>query len=344
MNGTKPGCCFEIADLHASAGKLAEAEEFCRQAETLERDRIERARGREEEDDVLEELFGNVARVRADIAQSRGDLAEESRQRALAVVHAYAFQVRPPQAVPCENDPQRYEGGPDPYTDFFYREMSDRAAFRIADLIAAGQLDAAGEMARQLAACWQRQDLGETADVLRQVAGSPPGPRPEALRHALFPPPFDAQHGDLDGYIEDGLELAADVRADHAVTPHLKPRARASAVNSDSSAGRITFRLRVGVTGHRGLQTSQSWNVAIREQLGRLIDRLEHEATTTVELAVISQLAGMVVTGSWSSRCSSSAKNNSSKPGWKRCSPCRGKPTPRPRTGTPTLVRSSTRC
>ena len=201
---------FEIADLHASAGKLAEAEEFCRQAETLERDRIERARGREEEDDVLEELFGNVARVRADIAQSRGDLAEESRQRALAVVHAYAFQVRPPQAVPCENDPQRYEGGPDPYTDFFYREMSDRAAFRIADLIAAGELDAAGEMARQLAACWQRQDLGETADVLRQVAGSPPGPRPEALRHALFPPPFDAQHGDLDGYIEDGLQLAAD--------------------------------------------------------------------------------------------------------------------------------------
>ena len=62
-------------------------------------------------------------------------------------------------------------------------------------------------------------------------------------------------------------------------------------MNSDSSAGRITFRLRVGVTGHRGLHDQPELDVAIREQLGRLIDRLEHEATTTVELAVISQLA-----------------------------------------------------
>jgi hypothetical protein len=120
--GNEAWLLFEIADLHASAGKLAEAEEFCRQAGSLERDRVRRARRRREDEHVLEELLGNIARVRADIAQSRGDLAEESRQRARAVMRAYAFQVRPPQALPCQDTPGRYEGGPDEYTDAYCRE------------------------------------------------------------------------------------------------------------------------------------------------------------------------------------------------------------------------------
>jgi tetratricopeptide (TPR) repeat protein len=201
---------YEVADLHASAGKLDEADELCRQAEALERDRIERAGERGEEDYLLEETLGDIARVRADIAESRGDLAEEARQRARAVVHAYAFQVRPPQAIPCENDPDRYEGGPDKYTGSFYREMTDRAVLRILGLIADSQQEAAREMARQLASCWRRQDLPEVAEFLNPATASAESPRQEVLRHALFPPPFNEQRDDLDGYIQRGLQLAAD--------------------------------------------------------------------------------------------------------------------------------------
>ena len=43
-----------------------------------------------------------------------------------------------------------------------------------------------------------------------RLAGPGPSPRPEVLRQALFPPPFNAQRDDLDSYIEGGLELAAD--------------------------------------------------------------------------------------------------------------------------------------
>jgi hypothetical protein len=201
---------YQIADLHAEAGKLDEAGQLCDQAETLERDRVQRAGERGETDYVLEELLGNIARVRADMAESRGDLAEEACQRTRAVVHAYAFQVRPPQAIPCENDPERYEGGPDTYTDSYYREMTERAVFRMLDLIAAGQQDAARKMARSLAACWHRQDRPEVAEFLDRATISEKSPGPEALRQALFPPPFDEQRDDLDGYIEAGLELAAE--------------------------------------------------------------------------------------------------------------------------------------
>jgi hypothetical protein len=88
--------------------------------------------------------------------------------------------------------------------------MSDRATSRIADLIAAGQRDAAQDMARQLASSWHRQDLPGADAVLSQLTGSGPGPGPEVLRHVLFPAPFDAQRDDLDSYLADGLQLAAD--------------------------------------------------------------------------------------------------------------------------------------
>jgi hypothetical protein len=78
------------------------------------------------------------------------------------------------------------------------------------DLIAAGQQDAARKMARSLAACWHRQDRPEVAEFLDRATISEKSPGPEALRQALFPPPFDEQRDDLDGYIEAGLELAAE--------------------------------------------------------------------------------------------------------------------------------------
>jgi hypothetical protein len=199
---------YEIADLHASARKFKEAEKLCTESEALERDRIVRADQRGEEDYVLGETLSDIARVRADIAQSRDDLAAEARQRALAVMHAYAYQVRPPQAMPCPNDPQKYSGGPDAYTGSFYREMTDRAVLRVLDLVDAGKPDTAREMARQLTSCWHRQDRREVAEFLDRATIDEQTPPPEALAHALFPPPFDEQRDDPDGYIRAGLKLA----------------------------------------------------------------------------------------------------------------------------------------
>ena len=207
---------YELADLHASAGKLGDAEELCDKAEALERDRVERAQVRHEEDPdleedfVLEEVLGDIARVRADVAQSRGDLAAEARERARAVFHAYAFQIRPPQATPCENDPDRYEGGPDAYTGAFYGEMTERAIRRVLELYDQGKKREAQSMAEQLAASWQRQDRPEVVKVLDTLGISAAAVlQPAALRRALFPPVFNEQADNLDKYVQRGLELAA---------------------------------------------------------------------------------------------------------------------------------------
>jgi hypothetical protein len=206
---------YEMADLHACAGRADEAEELCDRAEALERDRIDRAQARarddeEEEDFLLEETLGDIARVRADIAECRGDLAAEARQRTRAVFHAYAFQVRPPQATPCENDPDRFEGGPDAYTGAFYGEMIERAIRRVVELFDQGKKQEAQSMAGQLAASWQRQDRPEVVEVLDALGvSSATVPQPATLRRALFPPVFSAQADDLDEYVQRGLELAA---------------------------------------------------------------------------------------------------------------------------------------
>lgn len=107
------------------------------------------------------------------------------------------------------------------------RAASDKTVPQLADLLEAlrrcaadiehelvevadGRADEAREMTRQLAACWWRQDLPQTVQILNQAATSAQTFRPEVLRHALFPLPFNPQRDDLDSYIEDGLQLAAN--------------------------------------------------------------------------------------------------------------------------------------
>ena len=74
--------------------------------------------------------------------------------------------MRPPQATPCENDPDRFEGGPDAYTGAFYGEMIERAVRRVIELFDQGKKQEAQSMAGQLAASWQRQDRPEVVEVL----------------------------------------------------------------------------------------------------------------------------------------------------------------------------------
>jgi hypothetical protein len=59
----------------------------------------------------------------------------------------------------------------------------------------------------------------------------------------------------------------------------------------DHEAGRIAFRLRIGVTGHRELPDEAKLAAVVRQEIGRLIGLLRPDASTTIELAVISQLA-----------------------------------------------------
>lgn len=59
----------------------------------------------------------------------------------------------------------------------------------------------------------------------------------------------------------------------------------------DQEAGRIPFRLRIGVTGHRELPDQDKLAGVVRGQIERLIGLLQKRASTIIELAVISQLA-----------------------------------------------------
>jgi hypothetical protein len=71
----------------------------------------------------------------------------------------------------------------------------------------------------------------------------------------------------------------------------MKQPTRSGAVLSDEALGRVTFRLRVGVTGHQQLPDEERLAAVVRRELGRLIHLLDAGKSTTVELAVISQLA-----------------------------------------------------
>jgi hypothetical protein len=71
----------------------------------------------------------------------------------------------------------------------------------------------------------------------------------------------------------------------------MKPHARSATEHPDQSAGRITFRLRIGVTGHDNLSDRERLDERVRGELGRLIGWLDAGGSTTIELAVISQLA-----------------------------------------------------
>lgn len=70
-----------------------------------------------------------------------------------------------------------------------------------------------------------------------------------------------------------------------------KPRAQSDAEHPDESAGRIAFRLRIGVTGHRELPDEARLTGLVRQELRRLVGQLHASSSATVELVVISQLA-----------------------------------------------------
>jgi hypothetical protein len=209
---------YELADLHASHHQFDAAAEYCDRAQAREYERVEEAAIRheadpdEEKEHVLDELLADIARVRADVAQRRGDIEHEARQRAQAVFHAYASQVRPPQATPCEEKPGRYEGGPDAYTTSFYEEMRERAVNRIVELHQKGRAGDARMVAEQLASFWDgtrsKRAERELAETLARFAdGCPPSAE---LMKRLFPPAFD--EGDLDEYVERGLKILACVQ------------------------------------------------------------------------------------------------------------------------------------
>ena len=69
------------------------------------------------------------------------------------------------------------------------------------------------------------------------------------------------------------------------------PPAAPAAKDRDDPSGRIAFRLRIGVTGHRSLDAPGKIAARARQELKRLVGLLPAEGSTTVGLAVISQLA-----------------------------------------------------
>ena len=228
---------YELAELHLAHGDLARAEELCQKAEDREHGRVEAARLRNEErakageeadedEYVLEETLANVASVRADIAQWRGSVAagqglaaqaraqleREAEDRALAVFHAFAFQVRPPQTTPSKRRPGHFDGGPDAYTTSFYIEMCERAARRVMQLMEQERPDHAAFMARALACRWARELSPRCIALLDKVAsGNADAVSVKLLVEALFPAPFVQQAYDdtrvLDDYVSSALKL-----------------------------------------------------------------------------------------------------------------------------------------
>jgi SMODS and SLOG-associating 2TM effector domain 1 len=75
------------------------------------------------------------------------------------------------------------------------------------------------------------------------------------------------------------------------VSLRTKLRAQSGAEHPDESTGRIAFRLRIGVTGHRELTDETRLTGLVKQELRRLVGLLPASSSTIVELVVISQLA-----------------------------------------------------
>ena len=190
---------FERADHASQTGRLDEARRLCKEA-----DEHERAR----EGGMLWETLANIARVQADVAARAGDLAEEADRRALAGFYAYAFQVRPPQSeFDTEGD---LTGGPDAYTDAFYREQRDRCVERILELVEEGSTEAAAGFGEAVAAFWkpfwQSSEVELVAAAIRSANVSTLSA--DAVSAALFPPGFDHAKRDAAAYVREGCALA----------------------------------------------------------------------------------------------------------------------------------------
>jgi hypothetical protein len=176
---------FELADLYLDAGDLdrawqanEEAAVLAARLDTLE-EAAEEADGDSAEEEPGEgnderELKANIARLRGDIYQLRGDLAGAFTAYNQAVFHAYASQ-----GIPTP---------PDLYTQAFYREMRTRFTEWLADLWRADRRAEAEQFCLTARAFWgpprqaPRENPGQLLEESRladlQAWLFPPEPQP----------------------------------------------------------------------------------------------------------------------------------------------------------------------
>src|SRR5436309_282986 len=69
------------------------------------------------------------------------------------------------------------------------------------------------------------------------------------------------------------------------------PTVKLLAPTADTSSGRIPFRLRVGVTGHRLLVHEDELGVRVREALERIRQQAPSSDSTPLRIGVVSPLA-----------------------------------------------------
>jgi len=63
------------------------------------------------------------------------------------------------------------------------------------------------------------------------------------------------------------------------------------AAGSPGGSGRIPFRLRIGVTGHRDLEDVDALAGEVRDRLGKIVERFPTRATTPIVITILSSLA-----------------------------------------------------
>ena len=206
---------------------------------------------------MLGEVPGAIARVRADIAESRDDLTRETRERARAVFMPTGPAVR-----------------------------------RLLELADDGTKDGAQTMAEQLASSGQRLASPEVDRVLDALRVSLAGPmRLEALRRTLFPQVFGGRPDDQHDYVSADLGSPPVLNGELTGEPAPESARQSGAECSGDPSGRIAFRLRIGVTGHRKLSQVPRDCCAVQTELTRLVELTAADGLTIIELAVISQLA-----------------------------------------------------
>lgn len=141
------------------------------------------------------DLRVHVARLAADLAWRRGDLALALDGHARSLLHAYAFQVR--------QELQRQ--APSAYTLAIYDEMRSRTRQRLADANATGHTDVATAATARMRAFFQPYwaELGTPAD---NPQGFPPPPGPDDLN-------------ELNTEFSDMVEWLIDALADQLRAP-----------------------------------------------------------------------------------------------------------------------------
>jgi len=173
---------FEWAELCAERGLVAESGRHAREAATTLLALAKPTDGQEGELD--EELIANLHRLLGDI-EWPSNPAQSGLEYGLAVVHAYLSQSWP-------NPLQENISPPDPYTQMFYAEITERAAARIL----AARADPAVDTAAFVAAMTSPFDdafegqlpAGFAPDGTTLADGSNATPAAVAVAASLFPP------------------------------------------------------------------------------------------------------------------------------------------------------------